>query len=243
MVGPSRVQPPLQLYADLLSSSWPWGPLLLGLSFMILLLIIFCTRNAGEAFRSGNSQAFRGLPPGLDSDGLLDLRDRLETRGNALGALRRALRVGLVRGRGGLLISKSAVLAAWEAERATFRMWPRVMLAMGLTSLALAVLAAANQLPVVIRIWEAFSEIGQPPRGEAFWDPLRRAHALLTWGLTNAFISLLLYFVFDRITTMFLDRTTKALIRYLGAPAAEEGFGAPSIDPARRVPAHADEEA
>ncbi|MCZ7646789.1 MAG: hypothetical protein M5U26_16130 [Planctomycetota bacterium] len=213
----------LRQYMGLLFSAAPWGYLLLALSFFILILVIFCTRNAGEAFRSGNKQAFGSLPGVLDADGLLDLRDQLETGAGGSGPLRRSLRVGLVKSRGGLLISKSAVLAAWDAERRAYRIWPQVMLALGMVSLALSVLAATNQLPILFRGWEGSTGLIRLSDGSL--EALHRAHALLTWGLTNTFIGLLLYFVFDRVTQAFLNASTAALLRYLGT-STEEGAAA-----------------
>jgi len=208
----SRVRIPA--YVDLVLECDPWGYGLVGLSFGILAMIVFATAFAGRAYRSGSRNAFSQLPKRLDSEGLAELRDLPMQSGPALSPVRRALRVGLVSGRGGLLLSKSAVLAAWDAEKLRFRFWPRMLLALGLVSLALGILSAGHQLPLALSIWQ-----NQPhePDSAAISKILYQAHALLTWGLTNCFISLVLFYVFDRLTQFFLDRSTVALLNYLGA--------------------------
>lgn len=201
---------------ELVWAAWPWGKALFGFSGAILVAIFFCTANAGHALRTGAGAAFAKLPPRADAEGLAEIRDRAES-----GPLHRALKVGLVAGRGGLLISKSAVLAAWEAERARFRQWPRVLIALGLVSLALGVLAASQKIPLALDAWKDRKPYDQ-------YDALNQAHALMNWGLTNCFVALLLYYVFDRATQMLLDRSTLALIRYLGDVGEPDAVGFPS---------------
>jgi len=193
----------------------PWGPALIGFSAAILALIVLCTTNAGNAYRAGAPQALSKLPPNLEPEGLAELRDKPES-----GPLHRALKVGLVSGRGGLLISKSAVLAAWEAERERFKQWPRVLLAVGLISLALGLLSASNQLPRALDAW-----ILEHPDDQ--YVALNKAYALLTWGMTNCFVALLLFFLFERVTQGFLDRATLSLIRYLGQAGEADAVGFP----------------
>jgi len=181
-----------------------WGPTLIAFSAAILALIVLCTNNAGNAYRASNVQALRKLPPNLAPEGLSELHDKPET-----GPLHRALKVGLVGGRSGLLISKSAVLAAWAAERERFKAWPRVLLALGLLSLALGLFSATNQLPRALDAW-----IEIQPRMQ--YAALNEAYVLLTWGMTNCLVAQSLFFLFERVTQGYLDRATLALIRYLG---------------------------
>lgn len=181
-----------------------WGKALVGFSGAILGAIVFCTVNAGNAYRSGARASFAKLPPRTNPEGLVEIRDRSES-----GPIHRALKVGLVAGRGGLLISKSAVLAAWETERNRFRQWPRVLIALGLVSLALGLLSASQLMPRAMQAWLMGDRVGQ-------YTALDHAHALLNWGLTNCFVALLLFFIFERVTQVLLDRSTLALVRYLG---------------------------
>ncbi|MCW8129819.1 MAG: hypothetical protein KIS92_05640 [Planctomycetota bacterium] len=192
-----------------------WGKALVGFSGGILAAIVFCTANAGNAYRCGSRAAFAKLPPRTNPEGLVEIRDRPES-----GPMHRALKVGLVAGRGGLLISKSAVLAAWETERGRYRHWPRVLIALGLVSLALGLLSASQLMPRAMQAWLVGDRVGQ-------YTALDHAHALLNWGLTNCFVALLLFFIFDRITQMLVDRSTLALVRYLGDASDSDAGGFP----------------
>lgn len=209
----------------------PWGKALMGFSGMILIVIVFCTANAGNAFRAGARAAFSKLPARTDPEGLTEIRDLPES-----GPMHRALKVGLVTGRGGLLISKSAVLAAWEAERTRFRHWPRVLVALGVLSLAMGLLSASQRVPIALDAWMNYQQLRVFDALKKQYDALNQAHALLNWGLTNCFVALLLFFVFDRVTQMMLDRSTLALVRYLGDAGEAEGAGFPK-SPAEAVKA------
>ncbi len=213
------VPSPLQS-AQLLVDASPWGQWLLVLTAIIAVIIVFCTLNAGRAFRSGSAEALKRLPTQLDADGLMQILNLENISRHPASSLMRALRVGLVAGRGGLLLSKSAVLAAWESEKTAYRFWPRVLLALGLVSLAFGVLASISRLPDGIAIWRmaALEGGGMPDPFEMirYLDILRQAHFLFFWGVANFFVALLLYFAFDRMIQVFLNRTTLLLIQYLG---------------------------
>jgi hypothetical protein len=100
-------------------------------------------------------------------------------------------------------------------------------LGLGLVSLALGLLAAVNQLRPALESWMTNAMANQEPDYVLLADTCQHAHALLIWGLTNFFVTLLLYFIFERSIRWSLDRTTFVFMRYLELAGDAEASGVP----------------
>lgn len=167
---------------------------------------------------------FAYLPDGLDADGLIDLRDSPLSRKSPVLPLRRALRAGLVSGRGGLLVSKSGVLAAWESQRASFRFWPRMAACLGVVSLVLCLVAGLQVIGPSLTYWNVAVQREEMPDMTRIAPLFDYAYAFLLCGMTTCFISVLLFFGFDFAIQNRFNAATLLLVDYLGAADERDAF-------------------
>lgn len=232
---PSGYKPGASPYT-LITHTGYWAYALMALVGGIVLTILPSTLVFfKQVLRCAQRKNFAYLPDALDADGLIDLRDTPLSRKSPVLPLRRALRAGLVSGRGGLLVSKSAVLAAWETQRASFRFWPRMAACLGVVSLVLCLVAGLQVIGPSLTYWNVAVQREEMPDMARIAPLFDYAYAFLLCGMTTCFISVLLFFGFDFAIQNRFNAATLLLVDYLGAADERDAFA-----PAARVGAPAE---